>query len=117
MLTALNEYIGAYKDSWSKNINWTEPHGGFFIKITVPFDVNEFSVIESAEKFGIIFSPMRFFYLAEGGEKEIRLTFSNLSLDQIKVGVRKLADYFKYKTNNLSDNSNKECNTLNETSI
>jgi monomeric phenylalanine-4-hydroxylase len=114
MLEALNEYIGAFRDSWSMGINWTEPQGGFFIKITVPFVVDEFSVTESAEKFGIIYTPMRFFYLAEGGEKEIRLTFSNLSLEKIKEGVKKLADYFKYKISSLSDNSNIKFNSLDE---
>ena len=52
---ALNEHIGEFRNSWSKEISWTEPQGGFFLKITVPFEVNESSVIESAEKFGIIF--------------------------------------------------------------
>jgi monomeric phenylalanine-4-hydroxylase len=113
--SALKEYIGAYQDTWAKEIRWTEPQGGFFLKITVPFEVNEFSVIESAEKFGIIFSPMRFFYLEKGGEKEIRLTFSNLSLDQITNGIKKLADYFKYKTNILNDNSKKKYSAISET--
>ncbi len=114
LLIALNEHVGAFRETWSKDIHWTEPQGGFFIKITVPFEVNESSVIESAEKFGIIFSPMRFFYLDKGGENEIRLTFSNLSLDQITNGIKKLADYFKYKTIITSDISNPKFSTTSE---
>ena len=114
LLTALNEHIGTHRNTWAKDIRWTEPHGGFFIKITVPFEVNENSVIESAEKFGIIYSPMRFFYLDKGGEKEIRLTFSNLSLEQITIGIKKLADYFKYKTTVKSDHSNVKVSAINE---
>lgn len=114
LITALNKYIGAYRNSWSNQILWTEPKGGFFIKITVPFEVNESSVVESAEKFGIIFSPMRFFYLEKGGEREIRLTFSNLSLEQIGEGVKKLGEYFKFKTSTASDTSSKKITAINE---
>lgn len=97
VLAALEDKIGKYRNTWSKGITWTKPHGGFFIKITVPFEVDHNAVVESADKFGIIFSPMRFFYLKEGGEREIRLTFSNLSVEKISEGIEKLADYFKYK--------------------
>jgi monomeric phenylalanine-4-hydroxylase len=114
LIAALNEHIAAYRHGWAKDIHWTEPHGGFFIKITVPFEVNESSVIESAEKFGIIFSPMRFFYLDKGGEKEIRLTFSNLSLEQITNGVKKLATYFNYKIKVTANNSELKLNAISE---
>lgn len=112
LLQALHEYIGTHRNSWAKGIHWTEPQGGFFVKVTVPFEVNESSVIESAEKFGIMFSPMRFFYLDKGGEQEIRLTFSNLSLEEITQGVKKLADYFKYRINATHDTSVKKMEAL-----
>lgn len=114
LLAALNEHIGTHRTTWAKDIHWTEPHGGFFIKITVPFEVNESSVIESAERFGIIFSPMRFFYLNEGGEKEIRLTFSNLSLNQITDGIKKLASYFKFKAGVKIENSSAKLSSISE---
>ncbi len=96
-LAALEEKIGKYRNTWSGGIRWTKPRGGFFIKITVPFEVDHDAVAEGAEKFGILFIPMRFFYLKEGGEREIRLTFSNLSLEKISEGIGKLADYLRYK--------------------
>jgi DNA-binding transcriptional MocR family regulator len=42
---------------------------------------------------------MRYFYLDGGGENEIRLTFSNLSLENIENGVKLLADYLQSKVN------------------
>jgi monomeric phenylalanine-4-hydroxylase len=104
VLAAMNEYIAQYKHSWAKEISWNEPKGGFFLKVKVPFEVNRESVVESAQKFGIIFSPMSFFHLKEGGEHEIRLTFSNLSLEEISEGIKKLAEYFKYKVNANAEN-------------
>jgi (S)-3,5-dihydroxyphenylglycine transaminase len=45
----------------------------------------------------VIFCPMRNFYLDKGGENEIRLTFSNLSLEKIEQGVKQLAAFLKSK--------------------
>ncbi|MFT5822323.1 MAG: (S)-3,5-dihydroxyphenylglycine transaminase [Crocinitomix sp.] len=97
ILAALDQDIRKSQESWSQGITWTIPRGGFFIKLSVPFEVDRNSVVEAAEKFGIMFSPMRFFHLDEGGECEMRLTFSNLSVDQISEGVKKLAKYCQYK--------------------
>lgn len=95
MFDALHKYIGKYKNDWAKDIAWNEPEGGFFIKMTVPFTVNDNSVLESVRNYNVIFCPMRYFYLEKGGEHEIRLTFSNLSVEQIELGVKQLADYLK----------------------
>ncbi len=97
-LLLLDEHVGKYHHDWASGISWNSPNGGFFIKMNVPFTVDKEAVIESARKFSIIFCPMSFFYLREGGENEIRLTFSNLSLQQIEEGVIKLAAYLEYKT-------------------
>jgi len=103
MFNALHKYIGKYQGNWAKDIIWTEPEGGFFIKMTVPFLVDERSVLECANKYNVIFCPMRYFYLKQGGEHEIRLTFSNLSLNQIELGVKQLADYLKSEIIEIKD--------------
>jgi (S)-3,5-dihydroxyphenylglycine transaminase len=97
MIAALDRYIGTYARSWAEGVKWSKPDGGFFIKMSVPFKVDNDTVLESASKFGVIFCPMRYFYLNGGGENEIRLTFSNLSLDQIEEGVKVLADFIQSK--------------------
>jgi monomeric phenylalanine-4-hydroxylase len=95
MLDSLNTYIRAYSDSWAKDIFWNEPDGGFFIKMTVPVEVTLDRIYECAKHFNVILCPMRYFYLGKGGEFELRLTFSNLSLDAIDKGVQQLAAYFR----------------------
>ena len=95
MLDSLNNHIKKFSDSWSQGIYWNEPDGGFFIKMTAPFEITLEIVIECAEKFNVIICPMRYFYLKSGGEFELRLTFSNLSLETIEIGIRQLASYFK----------------------
>lgn len=108
MVLSLQKYIGPYKNSWAKNIFWNEPDGGFFLKISLPFEVSNESVQESAEKYNVIFCPMRYFYHNNGGKNEIRLTFSNLSLEQIENGVKNLTDFLQSKINE------KEGVTINE---
>jgi (S)-3,5-dihydroxyphenylglycine transaminase len=95
MLECLNTYIKAFSDSWSKGISWNAPDGGFFIKMTVPVEVSFERIYDCAKNFNVILFPMRYLYLGKGGEFELRLTFSNLSLDAIDKGVQRLASYFK----------------------
>lgn len=97
MIEALTNYFNPIENPWAKGISWNEPEGGFFIKMTVPFSIDVNSVMESASEYNVIFCPMRDFYLNKGGEKEIRLTFSNLSLERIEAGVKQLANYLKSK--------------------
>ncbi len=97
IISALDTYVGAFKDEWAADIIWNEPKGGFFLKMTVPFEVTEEEVALCADKYGVIYFPMTYFYLGEGGQHEIRLTFSNLSLEQIEIGIRSFAEYLKDK--------------------
>ncbi|MEZ2338443.1 aminotransferase class I/II-fold pyridoxal phosphate-dependent enzyme [Mucilaginibacter sp. RCC_168] len=95
MLDSLNTHIKLFSDTWSREIHWNQPDGGFFIKMTVPFEITPESIYECARKYNVIFCPMRYFYLENGGEFELRLTFSNLSLNTIDEGIKQLASYFK----------------------
>jgi len=97
MVRAMNKYIKSNEEGWAKGIRWKEPDGGFFIKVELPFALNENDVLESVTNFNVIFCPMRFFYLNGGGEREIRLTFSNLSPEHIEMGIRRLAGYLESK--------------------
>lgn len=97
MMKALDKHIKVHQHDWAKHISWNKPEGGFFIKMTVPFPIDTDSVLESASLHNVIFCPMRNFYLNKGGEREIRLTFSNLSLEKIEIGVKQLAAFLKSK--------------------
>ncbi len=97
MISSLQKYIKVYEFDWACDIKWNEPNGGFFIKMSVPFVINNESVYESASEYNVIFCPMRNFYLQNGGENDLRLTFSNLSLDEIEKGIKQLSQYLKSK--------------------
>jgi len=97
LLLFMDKYLDKTENDWSKDISWNVPKGGFFMTISVPFEVNRKEVILCAEEFNFIMTPMSFFYLASGGEHEIRIAFSNLAIENIESAVKRLAAYFKSK--------------------
>ncbi|MGO4295017.1 aminotransferase-like domain-containing protein [Chitinophaga sp. RAB17] len=95
LISSLNRFLDAGKFPWAKDISWNIPGGGFFITIKVPFKVTKAEVITCAEQYHLVFTPMSFFYLGEGGDYEIRLAFSHVSVAQISTGIERLAMYLE----------------------
>ncbi|MER7668237.1 PLP-dependent aminotransferase family protein [Kitasatospora sp. NPDC096128] len=74
---------------------WNEPSGGFFLSLTVPFRADNAALEHSAEKYGVIWTPMSYFYPRGGGERVIRLSVSYLTHAEIADGVERLACFIK----------------------
>jgi (S)-3,5-dihydroxyphenylglycine transaminase len=74
-------------------ISWTEPTGGFFLTVRLPFEADEAALARSAAAFGVIWTPMRFFHTAGGGDFALRLSISSLSAGEIEEGVARLARF------------------------
>jgi (S)-3,5-dihydroxyphenylglycine transaminase len=72
-------------------ITWNSPSGGFFAVLDVPVRADEKLLELSARDYGVLWTPMSFFYLNGGGSHAIRLSCSALATDQIDEGVRRLA--------------------------
>jgi (S)-3,5-dihydroxyphenylglycine transaminase len=75
----------------SSGVTWNAPAGGFFAVLDVPVVADEKLLETSAERYGVLWTPMSFFYLDGGGERSIRLSFSALPPEEIREGVRRLA--------------------------
>jgi (S)-3,5-dihydroxyphenylglycine transaminase len=99
VIKCLNSYCNIDSIKGEQTIRWNVPAGGFFLTIYVPFRVDAAEVFHCAEKFKVIFTPMSFFYLNEGGENEIRIAFSHIKLENISKAIERLATYLKYKIN------------------
>jgi (S)-3,5-dihydroxyphenylglycine transaminase len=72
-------------------ITWNSPSGGFFAVLDVPVRADEKLLELSARDYGVLWTPMSFFYLDGGGSHAIRLSCSALRTGQIDEGVRRLA--------------------------
>jgi (S)-3,5-dihydroxyphenylglycine transaminase len=89
-LRALLTALGRHFDD--PLITWNSPGGGFFAVLNVPVRADEKLLELSARDYGVLWTPMSFFYTGGGGSNAIRLSCSALATDQIDEGVRRLAD-------------------------
>jgi (S)-3,5-dihydroxyphenylglycine transaminase len=76
-------------------VSWNRPTGGFFLSLQVPFDADNATLERSAEDFGVIWTPMRYFYPRSGGERALRLSVSYLTPDEITEGIDRLARFIE----------------------
>jgi (S)-3,5-dihydroxyphenylglycine transaminase len=79
----------------ASGVRWNAPTGGFFLRMHVPFRADEAALARSAEDYGVLWTPMSYFYPEGGGDREIRLAFSSLTPPQIRVAVARLARFIE----------------------
>jgi (S)-3,5-dihydroxyphenylglycine transaminase len=82
-------------------VRWNEPDGGFFLAMRVPFRADNAALARSAEDFGVIWTPMSYFYPQGGGDYGLRLSVSYLSNDEITTGITRLASFIEAEARGL----------------
>jgi (S)-3,5-dihydroxyphenylglycine transaminase len=81
-------------------IRWNQPAGGFFLAVTVPFRADNAALAQCAEEYGVIWTPMSYFYPEGGGDHGLRLSVSYLSHAEIAEGIGRLARFINDRTTN-----------------
>lgn len=76
-------------------VRWNRPSGGFFLTVHVPFRADNTALARSAEKFGVLWTPMSYFYPDGGGERALRLSTSYLTAGEINEGTARLIDFIE----------------------
>lgn len=79
-------------------VRWNSPTGGFFLNVHVSFEADEAALTRAARDFGVIWTPMRYFYPSGGGYRTMRLSTSYLTLAEIEDGITRLAAFIKAET-------------------
>jgi (S)-3,5-dihydroxyphenylglycine transaminase len=92
LLQALGESLAT-----CAGVAWNEPKGGFFLTLDLPFPCDDDLLLESASNDGVLWVPMRYFFLRGGGEHRMRLSFSGLKESDIAIGVERLASLVRRK--------------------
>ncbi|UWE07787.1 aminotransferase-like domain-containing protein [Actinacidiphila bryophytorum] len=101
----LRTLLGALESSFGDDprVRWNTPAGGFFAVLDVPLTADEALLETSGRDYGVLWTPMSFFYGAGadhgsgpagsggGGRRQIRLSCSALPPEDIGEGVRRLA--------------------------
>jgi (S)-3,5-dihydroxyphenylglycine transaminase len=94
MLRQLDAHFPAARRT-ALNVGWNRPAGGFFLTVDVPFPAGDAQLARSADEFGVIWTPMSYFYPQGGGTNAIRLSISCLSEAEIVDGVARLARFIE----------------------
>lgn len=76
--------------SFPDGITWTEPNGGLFLWVTLPEGQDSDLLFEKALEENVAFVPGHHFYVNDGGKNTLRLSYSLLSPEEIKEGIRRL---------------------------
>jgi (S)-3,5-dihydroxyphenylglycine transaminase len=87
----------------AQGVRWNEPDGGFFLTMRVPFRADNAALARSAEDFGVIWTPMSYFYPHGGGDYSLRLSVSYLSDDDITNGITRLASFIAAEINRAAE--------------
>ncbi|MCZ2526466.1 GntR family transcriptional regulator [Streptomyces sp. DJ] len=91
VLTGLRERFGDHGPVPGSGVSWNVPQGGMFVVVTLPFRADDAVLEYSADRFGVLWTPMHHFYAGDGGSHQIRLSFSVLSAERIGLGLDRLA--------------------------
>ncbi|MDH6451824.1 MULTISPECIES: PLP-dependent aminotransferase family protein [unclassified Streptomyces] len=76
-------------------VRWNRPRGGFFLVVEVPFEADLPAMERSARDHAVSWAPMSMFHLEGGGERALRLGFSNLTPAAIREGIARLAGFIR----------------------
>ena len=74
-------------------VRWNRPAGGFFLTVSLPFDFDDESLTLCARDYGVIVCPMSYFSLTSGRERQVRLSFSYVTEEQIEEGIGRFARF------------------------
>ena len=78
-------------DLFSEGVSWTRPDGGMFTWLTLPPGCSSLRLFEDAMKTDVAILPGLPFYTDGGGDRTVRLNFSNAGEEAIKEGMHRLA--------------------------
>ncbi len=83
--------VDALAEFMPEGVSWTHPGGGFFVWVTLPAGLTASALLPIAARHGVGFLPGRFFYpAADGEDTSLRLSFSVLSNERIREGIKRL---------------------------
>jgi len=85
MLKALDTYM-------PKEVSWSKPYGGMFLWVTLPKHVDAMDVFMKAIEHNVAYVIGRPFHCNGEGGNTLRLNYSFPSVEQIDLGIKRLAD-------------------------
>jgi 2-aminoadipate transaminase len=72
-------------------VSWTDPHGGFFLWLTLPAEIDSEALFPVALEEGVAYIPGPAFSIGGRFTNALRLAFSAETPERAREGVRRLA--------------------------
>ncbi|WP_441247487.1 PLP-dependent aminotransferase family protein [Kitasatospora sp. McL0602] len=85
----------AARFSDTPGVSWNTPVGGFFCLLTVPFAAGDDLLETSARRHRVLWTPVHHFYAETEPRRQLRLSFSHLSPEEIDEGLDRLAEFVR----------------------
>jgi 2-aminoadipate transaminase len=87
--------LAALEAEMPEGTTWTVPEGGFFIWMTMPENIICTEIAPVAQQRGVGIGMGTMFYANGGGENQVRLSYSFNDDEQIREGIKILADVMR----------------------
>jgi len=84
--------VAAFRNESDTAVTWADPRGGFFLWATLPHQLDADLLLDRAVAHGVVYVAGSAFFVNDRGGSQIRLSFSAPGHDQIREGVRRLAE-------------------------
>lgn len=90
-----NIMINTMKEEFPEEVKFTNPQGGLFTWVVLPEYMNARDLAVKALEKNVAFVPGGSFFPNGGNENTLRLNYSNMDEEKIKIGIKRLADAIK----------------------
>ncbi len=97
-LSAMQEYL--------PNLETTRPDGGFYLWVTLPEGIDSKAMLPLAVKELVAYTPGTAFYGDGTGQRYLRVCYSYPTPENIKVGIKRLANVINRQTDLMETFSN-----------
>lgn len=84
--------VAAFRSESDTALTWADPRGGFFLWATLPHQLDADHLLDRAVLHGVVYVAGSAFFVNDRGGSQIRLSFSAPGHEQIREGVRRLAE-------------------------
>jgi 2-aminoadipate transaminase len=83
--------IACFKKYMPEGVSWTEPHGGLFLFVTLPPEMDADEIFKKALEKNVAFVAGSSFFCNNSGHNTMRINFSFSNNVEIEEGVRRLS--------------------------
>jgi len=93
--TQLKAMLENIKECFPGGVKYTHPDGGMFLWVELPANASSRKLLDLAVRQGVIFVPGDPFYINRKETNTLRLNFSCVDSETIRVGMQRLGDAIK----------------------